>query len=225
LTTIVQILAASGSGRSTLSGGRVRLRLAVALLVLVPASAPAQGPALPSGWTFTLGADGLRFGRTALDTAVAEERAADLRPSRRVNLRATVARSFGRWRAQLEAGWAGGGPEVNNAAVSARDKTLDLSRLRFGALLERRASALGAGELALALGPTLDLWRAAGDNRVRFGLEGQVAVRVPLGPVALENRVTAGLSGDPLDQEDLGEGFERHGLRWLAVGLGLRVGL
>jgi hypothetical protein len=52
-------------------------------------------------------------------------------------------------------------------------------------------------------------------------MECRVTVRVPLGRVALENRIGAGLSGPPLDQVDLGDDLERRGLRWLAVGIGV----
>jgi hypothetical protein len=91
--------------------------------------------------------------------------------------------------------------------------------------VERRVTTLGPGELAVALAPTFDLWRASGENRLRLGGECRAAVRVPLGRVVLENRFAVGISGAPLEEEDLGDGFELKGLRSVSYGVGLRVSL
>lgn len=201
------------------------LCLLAVFLVLVPTTSDGQDIPGAQGWSLTLGGDGLRFGPTARDQAVPEQSAADLRPSGRAGVRATLAKSLGAWRLQLEAGFAQGSAEVTNQVVAVRDKTLDLSRYRLSPALERRAAGLGLGELAVALVPTLDLWRAGGNNRPRVGVECRVAIRVPLGGLALENRVSLGLSGAPLDQGDLGDGFELRALRSLAIGVGLRLPL
>ncbi len=201
------------------------LCLLAAAFVLIPNTSAGQDIPGFQGWSLTVGGDGLRFGPTARDRTVPQQSAADLRPSGRAGVRATLARSLGAWRLQLEAGLARGSAEVTNQVVAVRDKTLDLSRYRLSPALERRAAGLGPGELAVALAPTLDLWRAGGNNRLRLGVECRVAVRVPLGGLALENRVSLGLSGAPLEREDLGDGFELRGLRSLAVGVGLRLPL
>jgi hypothetical protein len=70
--------------------------------------------------------------------------------------------------------------------------------------------------------PTLDLWSVDGDGRVRAGAEGQMVLRVPLGAVELVNRLSAGLSGNPIQAEDLGDVSDLRGLRALSVGIGLR---
>jgi hypothetical protein len=203
----------------------VRVWLWIPFLIALPAAGAAQDFPAPSPWTLTVGGDGIRFGPVARDALAPAESALDLRPSARAGLRATLARAFGGWRVQLEAGWAGGGAEVANETVAVRDKTLDLSRYRIATALERRLAVLGAGELTGALAPALDLWQADGNTRQRFGLEVRLAVRVPLGKLGLENRVALGFSGSPLDAEDLGDGFESEGLRWLAFGVGLSVRL
>ncbi|MDQ3426720.1 MAG: hypothetical protein M3477_02720, partial [Gemmatimonadota bacterium] len=59
----------------------------------------------------------------------------------------------------------------------------------------------------------------------RVGAEARVALRVPVGSVELENRITAGLSSSPVIREDLQEGFALSGLRALAFGTGLRIRL
>jgi hypothetical protein len=140
-------------------------------------------------------------------------------------VRVTVARGFGDWRAQLELGLALGEAEAENDAVAVRDKTLDLSRYRLAPGVERRLTRVGAGELTAGVATTLDLWRASGNTRPRLGAEGRVALKLPLGKLALENRLAFGLSGSPLDAEDLGDGFERSVLSWLAFGVGLWVPL
>lgn len=193
--------------------------------LFVPAVLAGQGVPKPGGWSFAIGADGMRFGGTARDTAVPAESAADLRPSGRAGLHLMLERSFGDWRVQLETGMAEGNAEVANHTVVVRDKTLELSRYRLAMGLERRVTALGRGELAVALAPTLDLWRASGESRVRLGGEFRAAVRVPLGRVVLENRLAAGISGPPLEDEDLGDGFELKRLRSVSYGVGLRVPL
>jgi hypothetical protein len=198
------------------------VRLCFALLVLsLPSYAFAQAPVWASGWWLSVGADGMRFGSVATSIPAPQEPEASLRPSGRTGLHAAVARGFGAWRAQFELGWALGEAEAGTEMVAVRDKTLDLSRYRLATGVERRLAGIGGGELAIALSPTLDLWRAAGDNHARLGAEARVALRLPLGGLALENRLSAGLSGSPLDAQDLGPGFETSSLEWLAFGVAL----
>ena len=199
----------------------MRLALTVLLLVLHPALGMGQHQPWTRGWGVAFGGDGTRFGAIARDAAAPAEAAADLRPSARTGFRAGVTHGFGAWRAQLEVGWAQGEAEAGNESVAVRDKTLDLSRYRVAPAVEARITGVGAGELAVALTPTLDLWRAGGSTRTRLGVEGRLALRVSLGRVALENRLAIGISGSPLDQEDLGAGFEMNELRWLAFGVGV----
>lgn len=198
---------------------RTALALAVAL---APASLAAQIPTRPN-WSLTLAADGIRFGQAARERE--NSRPIGLRPSGRIGSRVTLERSIGAWRAQMEVGWAAGHAEAATDAVAVRDKTLDLSRLRLAPTLERRVAAPAAGELAIGLAPTLDLWRVDGDTRLRPGLEARAAVRVPLGRVALENRLALGVSRSPLELEELEDGFELRILRALTLGIGLRVPL
>jgi len=197
------------------------VRLCFALLVLLPSHAFAQAPAWDSGWWLSAGADGIRFGSVATSIPAPPESETSLRPNGRTGVHAAVARGFGAWRAQFELGWAVGEAEAGNETVAVRDKTLDLSRYRLAPGVERRVAGIGAGELAIALSPTLDLWRAAGDNHARLGAEARVALRLPLGGLALENRLSAGLSGSPLDAQDLGPGFETSTLEWVAFGVAL----
>jgi hypothetical protein len=198
------------------------LVLAVGVAVTPAFLAAQTGPA--SGWSVTLAAEAMRFGRIGVqdEDAVAQ---AELRPSGRGGFRVTLERLFGAWRAQVEAGWAAGDTEVTNEFVAIRDKQLDMSRFRLAPAVERRVSAVGPGELAIALAPSLDFWQADGNSRTRLGVEGRLAVRVPLGRLALENRVAFGISGAPVDQEDVGDLFELRALRSVTFGVGVRVPL
>jgi hypothetical protein len=202
------------------------LRVILAILVLaLPSGAVAQtaapDPQWAGGWWLALGGDGTWFSSIANTTGAPPEAVADIRPTRRTGVRVAVARGFGSWRGQVEVGWAQGDAEAGNETVSVRDKTLDLSRYRLAPGVERRVAGVGAGELALGLAVPLDLWHASSNTRARLGAEGRVALRLPLGKLGLENRLAFGLSGSPLDAEDLGDGFERSSLTWLAFGVAL----
>jgi hypothetical protein len=135
-----------------------------------------------------------------------------------------VERTFGTWGIDLEIGWAGGHIEAGNDAVSIQDRTSGVSRYRLAAGLGRRVAAVGPGDIAIVLAPTLDLWAVDGQNRVRAGAEARVVLRVALGSVELENRVGLGLSGSPIQASDIGEIADSRGLRSVSVGVGLRVG-
>lgn len=202
------------------------MRVILTILVLtLPSGAVAQAAApaatWASGWWLAVGGDGTWFSSIASTTDAPPEATAEIRPTRRTGVHVAIARGLGDWRAQLELGWAQGDAEAGNEAVSVRDKTLDLSRYRLAPGVERRVAGLGAGELAVGLAVPLDLWRASGNTRPRLGAEGRVALRLPLGKLALENRLVVGLSGSPLDAGDVGQGFERGSLSWLAFGAAL----
>jgi hypothetical protein len=193
------------------------------LLSLLAAARPtaAQTPASPPGWHLGGGIEAVRFGHVAVSQAVPGV-AAEIRPSARPAVHLSVGRTIGPWRLDLEAGWAGGHIEAGNDLLSIQDRGSDVSRYRLALGIARRIAATGSGLLEIALVPTLDLWSVDGDGRVRAGAEGRLAVRVPLGTVELENRLSAGVSGNPIEPEDVGEVTDLRGLRALSVGIGLR---
>jgi hypothetical protein len=178
-------------------------------------------PADGSGWHLGGGVEVVRFGHVAVSEA-APEVAAEVRPTARPAFHLSAGRNFGSWRLGVEAGWAGGHIEAGNDAVSIQDRMADVSRYRFALGLARHLAAAGNGVVEVSLAPTLDLWAVDGDSRVRAGVEARVAIRVPLGHVELENRIGAGLSGNPVEAADIGQVSDLRGLRSLFVGLGLR---
>ena len=192
----------------------------VFLLCLLPSGLSGQSP-----WSLTAGLDGMRFAAAARDPGALPSSAVDLRPSGRIGGRLTLQRASGAWRAELGVGWAPGGVEVRNDALAIRDRTADLSRYRVGAAIERRLTGSAAGELALGAGPALDLWSVAGDHRLRLGGVVALMVRLPLGRLALENRLAVGVTGSPLEPADVEGGFEARALRSVEFGVGLRLPL
>jgi hypothetical protein len=193
------------------------------LLSLLAASPPlvAQVPARDSGWCLGAGVETVRFGHIASSRA-APGVAAEVRPSARPALYASIGRAIGSWSLQLEAGWAGGHIEAGNDAVSVQDRTSAVSRYRLALGFERRGASAGPGTIVAALAPTLDLWSVAGSGRIRAGAEGRLLLRIPIGAVELENRLGVGLSGNPIEAGDVGEVSDLRGLRTVLVGMGLR---
>jgi hypothetical protein len=199
---------------------RLHPTLLLSLLAAAP-PLPAQVPARSSGWFLGAGVETVRFGHVALSQA-APGAAAEVRPSARPAFHASVGRLYGSWSLELEAGWAGGHIEAGNDALSVQDRTSEVSRYRLALGIERRIADAGPGTVVAALAPTLDLWSVAGDSRVRAGAEGRLILRIALGAVELENRLGVGLSGNPIEADDIGAVSDLRGLRTLLVGMGLR---
>ena len=200
------------------------MRLHSSFLLSLLAAAPptaAQMPADDTGWHLGGGVEAVRFGHVATSEA-APGVAAEVRPSGRPAFHLSVGRQYGAWGLDLEAGWAGGHIEAGNDAISIQDRTSSVSRYRLAVGITRRLAAAGSGAIAIALAPTLDLWAVDGDSRVRAGTEVRLVLRVPLGPVELENRIGVGLSGNPIEAADIGEVSDLRGLRTVLVGVGLR---
>jgi hypothetical protein len=200
------------------------MRLHPTLLLSLLAAAPplvAQVPARNSGWSLGAGVETIRFGYVALSLA-APGAAAEVRPSARPAVHASIGRALGPWGIQLEAGWAGGHIEAGNDALSVQDRTSEVSRYRVALGLERRIAATGPGTVVVALAPTFDLWSVAGESRIRAGAEARLIIRIPLGAVDLENRLGVGLSGNPIEASDIGDVSDLRGLRTVLVGMGLR---
>ena len=200
------------------------MRLHPSLLLSLLAAAPpiaAQTPTGHTGWHLGGGVEAIRFGHVAVSEAVPGV-AAKVRPSARPAFHLSVGRSYGSWGVDLEAGWAGGHVEAGNDALSIQDRSSQVSRYRLAVGLTRLITAAGNGWIGIALAPTLDLWAVDGDSRVRAGVECRLALRVPLGPMELENRMGVGFSGNPIEASDIGSASDLRGLRALFVGVGLR---
>jgi hypothetical protein len=201
------------------------MRLQASVLFSLLAATPpvaAQVPAADNGWHLGGGVEAVRFGHVAVSEP-APGIIAELRPSSRSAVHAFAERTLGRWGVAVEAGWAGGHLQAGNDALSIEDRTASVSRYRAAVGLGREVARLGLGTIVLAMGPTLDVWNVSGNARTRAGLEGRLAVRVPLGAVVLENRIGVGFSSNPITADDIGEPAEFRALRAVFVGMGLRV--
>ena len=202
----------------------MRLRLSLLLALAATRPAPAQMPAGPDGWHLSGGVDAVRFGHVAVGEA-APGISAEVRPSARPAVHLALGRSTGPWDVCVEVGWADGNIEAGNDVIVIRDLTTDVTRYRLSLGLTRRLAPLGTGGLGVQLAPTVDLWSVPGENRARIGAEARLVLLVPLGSVELEHRLGFGLSGSPIETQDLGQAVEERGLRSLSIGLGLRAPL
>ena len=200
------------------------LRVVLALGIFAGHGAAAQSTS-PPRWHLTLAGEGLRFSRAAVDTSAPPDLQASLRPTSRVGAQIGLDRAFGRWEAGISVGYAAGQVEVYNESVRVVDRTAPITRYRVAAFVGRALTRIGSGRLVARAAPTADLWGVDGDDRLEVGVETSLALRLPLGPLELENRVTLGISGSPIDQADVGEGGATRSLRTLAFGLGIRVPL
>jgi hypothetical protein len=199
----------------------------VATLALTPTPGQAQMQGASPTWHLGLGVrlESVRFSRALVDASAPSSEAAGLRPSGGIGIGLALSRSSASWRVELAAGWAGVRPQADNANLAITDKTTRLTRWRLGAAAERRLCSVGSGELALGAGPALDWWRVTGDDRVRLGGQGTVALRLPLGRWELENRLGLGVSGGPFVSDDAGAQFESRTLVSLILGIGVRAPL
>jgi hypothetical protein len=217
LTVSTQVVARLRSGSS------MRLQ-GFALLPLLAAAPPvsAQVSAPIKGWHLGAGVEAVRFGHIAISDVLPEQDT-EVRPTSRPAFWISAGRAVGDWRIGLEAGWAGGHLEAANDEVLLQDLVSEVSRYRLALGIGRRIAAVGTGVVELAIVPLVDFWSIAGDGRVRAGAEARAVVRVPLGSVELENRIGIGVSGNPIEREDLGEASDLRGLRTFLVGIGLRL--
>ncbi len=197
----------------------------VFILCLVTCQASAAQTVTRDRWHVTVVGESLRFSSAAVDTSATPDTRASLRPSARLGLQAGLARAFGAWEVAVYGGYAGGQIEVYNRAIKVVDETAPVTRYRLAASAGRAVTHVGSGRAVLQVGPTLDLWRVAGESRLRLGAEVRVGLRLPLGPVELENRITAGISGGPIVEQDTGEGTDQRSMKSVAFGVGVRVPL
>jgi hypothetical protein len=193
--------------------------------VLLVAPTPGSAQAALAGWELGLLLESVRFSRGLVDAAAPPDVAAGLRPASGTEFALSLARSGTVWRGEVTAGWAGMRPQADNESVAVLDRTTRLTRVRLGATMERRLFGIGAGTLNLGIGPTLDWWRVVGDDRVRLGGAALVALRLPLGSWALENRLGLGVSGSPFLPEDAGETYETRNLVGVTLGVAVRAPL
>jgi hypothetical protein len=204
----------------------VRLLYALAwTLLLCPGALAGQRHSPDGQWTVGFGGGALRFSGGVRDTASPSATSATLRPGGRIEIWASLGRDFGSWEMALGLGWARGHAAASNSVISVEDRTSDVNLYRIAPWAGARLLRLGSGTIVLAAGPTFDRWTLQGEDRWRIGGEGRLLLRVPLGNVVWENRVSVGLSASPITRSDAGEDFVSGSVRVLSVGAGLRFGL
>jgi hypothetical protein len=124
-------------------------------------------------------------------------------------------------------------PDNTPTVLRASDSVsvLQLSALSFGRTglaLSVARNLLRPGQVSAIAGAGLrmDGWTLPEEeHRWRAGVGVHAALRFDAGGLVIENRLAFGLSGSPFDPADLPDGYRRKSLKWMEVGLGVRVGL
>jgi hypothetical protein len=90
-----------------------------------------------------------------------------------------------------------------------------------------RIATLGSNELRLHAGPVFEVWSIEGeDSQVRAGAQAGMSLRVPLGGrIAAVVLASAALTGSPLAQDQVLDGYERRALWRRSMGAALQLQL
>ncbi|HXE56392.1 MAG TPA: hypothetical protein VNK43_00180 [Gemmatimonadales bacterium] len=204
----------------------VTLALVPLLLAGSTVAQQAPGSADRGGLRLSLGIARSSFRGALADTATIPDQDTELGPASRVGVDVELAWRRGAWEIGLGLGYSSGALRAETDDAATEDRTFSTDRFRAAIVVGRRIARLGANELLLAAGPTLDRWTLTGSDReTRFGAQAELALRIPLGAVELENSVAYGISGSPFDEAGLPPTMERRALRTLSVGAALRIGL
>jgi hypothetical protein len=200
-------------------------RILLILLVLhFPTALNAQRAA--ERWTLVLHVARESFGGASSDTTTVPGTTVAVYPASRLATEVGVSRRLGEWDLALSAGYASGDLRASTDRLTLDDRTTSLKRYRGSLMLGRTLMALREASLRLVLGPVVDHWTASGlGDRTTLGGRVGVALRVPLGPVGLENRVLFGLGPSPFNRRDLPPEARTESLRSGSIGAALRLGL
>ena len=128
-----------------------------------------------------------------------------------------LARTLGRWRAEVIADYLGTNLQLVSPDLAVTVRSVDFSRARIGARVSRRIVGLGSAELRGGGGVFLEGWISGDETRSVAGAEGSLSLRITAGGLAFENGVAVGVSPSPLRSGDLPDGYELRGLRSLAL--------
>lgn len=200
-----------------------------ALLMALTAAAstdPLAAQSEPRGWALRLEVARDAFTGASRDTLSVPGRAIDVTPAARPALDIGLSREAGGWEISLAVGYASGGLRARTGATAVEDYSGYVARLRAALLVGRRLAQLGSATLLVAAGPSIDHWRSSDiGNRTTIAGRAGLTLRVPLGPVLLENAARFGLGGSPWKEGDLPPGTELRALRTWSIGAGLVVPL
>jgi len=111
---------------------------------------------------------------------------------------------------------------VQDAAVAVLAREVSVSRLRWRILAGGSVARLGEASVRASAGPALDVWSPSGSAaRTRIAAVARMGLRLDAGAVSLENSVAVSVSGSPLTNGELPDGYRENLLRVLEVGLGV----
>jgi hypothetical protein len=198
--------------------------LLVPLALLLPVTLAAQRPA--ARWTVTLSLAHESFRGASSDTSSVPGTTVQVLPSSRLGTELGLNRRFGAWDVAISAGYASGVLRARTDLLVLDDRTTPVKRYRGALLVARRMTGIGETSLLLMGGPLVDHWTTSGiGDRTTLGARAGVALRIPMGPLELENRVLFGLGGSPFKKRDLPPEARIETLRTWSVGVALRLAL
>lgn len=177
-------------------------------------------------WSVTVTTSLTGFRGAAADTSASDYMT--VRPGLGITLGMSVTRRLGRWGVSVGLSHLPTHVEVASSEIAVQDRTTGLGRARLTLAVTRRLTRVGAGELEIRAGPTLDHWsidEEESDGRTVGGGEAALALSLPAGPVRIENTLGFGWSAGPFRTEELPAGYRRQGLRTVTAGVGIRFRL
>jgi len=203
----------------------MRRRFLLALFPLMLATPlAAQRPAGP--WALVFSAARESFRGASSDTTTVPGTTVAVYPASRIATEIGVSRRFGAWEVALTGGYASGDLRASTDRLVLDDRTTSVKRYRGGLLVGRRLMAVQEASLRFMIGPVVDHWTTTGlGDRTTLGGRVGLAMRIPLGPVELENRALFGLGPSPFNRRDLPPEAKIESLRSWSVGVALRVAL
>lgn len=185
-----------------------------------------EAQAVPDCWSlrFTVARDAFQGAST--DTTTIPGASVEVVPAPRLSFEAGASRALGAWEVGLTAGYAAGALRARTDALLLEDRTGDVQRFRASILVGRRIATLGPTTMLILTGPALDHWKTAGiGDRTTFSARIALALRIPLGPMRLENLVGFGVGGSPFRRVDLPVEARLRMLRTWSFGIGLYIPL
>jgi hypothetical protein len=175
-------------------------------------------------WSFQVAVTRDAFQGASADTTTIPGSSVEVVPAPRLAFEAGASRGLGAWEVGLSGGYSAGALRAKTDALLVEDRSGDVTRIRASLSLGRRLATFGSASLLILAGPALDHWKTSGvGDRTTVSARVGLALRIPLGPVRLENLVSFGVGESPFRHADLPAEAQVRTLRTWSFGLGLRI--
>jgi hypothetical protein len=203
------------------------MRLVTTLVLGTTLSAPLlSAQTTADRWSLQFAVTRDAFQGASADTTTIPGATVEVAPAPRLAFEAGASRGLGAWEVGVSGGYSAGALRAKTDALLVDDRSGDVTRFRASLSLGRRLATFGAVPLLILAGPALDHWKTSGvGDRTTFSARVGLALRIPLGPVRLENLVSFGIGESPFRRADLPAEAQVRTLRTWSFGLGLRIPL